>query len=400
MAMFIKVEVEENPPVYYRFTQSELTVGSSPANSILINHKSVSKRHLKLIQDEGKWYAIDQGSTNGSYLEDDQLIPGKRTELVIDAPLRLGDYTTITFVTEAENPVDVNQGHAAPENASAAASISTESDRTRVINLADLQAAKVAADKKRKLEQQQKKAKELKKKREEQKRLFMIALACIAVIALGLVANKWWQEKMKRKDKDTIVRKLQDKYADDLEIDSDLEGFKVPRRLLLTEKVLTGYLNGPLCHQVDVSDLCKIQNVHGVKLIKPSTFLFFLDEMKFRVDAKLIFPEDMKLKEEDIRKAIAITFLTNNFTASSFGKDSVLYVVMFDTETKKVSGVFVAKGSSLQSIVVEGGTEEKLVKNFTKLQNYYRYYPETTQPHIQSRGSGEGSTSPEGIEDP
>ncbi|MFL5810190.1 MAG: FHA domain-containing protein, partial [Flavisolibacter sp.] len=134
--MYIKVEVDENQPVYYRFTQNELTIGSSASNSIVINHKSISKKHAKLILDEGKWYVVDQGSTNGSYIEDDQLIPGKRIELGVDVPLRIGDYTFITFVEEASDPIDVNQ----VETSSVAASISSDSDRTRVINLADLQA--------------------------------------------------------------------------------------------------------------------------------------------------------------------------------------------------------------------------------------------------------------------
>lgn len=394
--MFIKVEVGENAPVYYKFTQSELSIGSSPSNSIVINHKSVSKKHAKLVQEGDKWFAMDQGSTNGSYLEDDQLIPGKRVEIGVDVPLRLGDHTIVQFVAEAENPIDVHQ----TETSSVASSINSESDRTRVINLADLQAAKVAADKKRKLEQQQKKAKELKKKKEEQAKLFKIAIACVVVVILGVIGNKWWQEKMKRNNKDTIVRKLQNKYADDMEIDSDLEGFKIPRRHLLSEKVLAGYLNGQLCHQVDVTDLCRIENVYGVKFIKPSSFLFFLDESKFRVDAKILFPEEMKMKEDDIRKAIGLMFLTNNFTGSSFSSGSVLYVVMFEAETKQITGVLAVKSSSFQSILSEGNTEEKMVKNFTKLQNYYRYYPETTQPHIQSRGSEERSASPEETEDP
>lgn len=394
--MFIKVEVGEDSPVYYKFTQSELTIGSSPANSIVINHKSVSKKHVKLVQDDGKWFAMDQGSTNGSYLEDDQLIPGKKSEVAVDAQLRLGDHTTITFVTEAENPIDVNQ----VETTSVASSINSEADRTRVINLADLQAAKVAADKKRKQEQAQKKAKELKKKREEQKRLLKITIASIVVIALGVIGNKWWQEKMKRKDKDTIVRKLQNKYADDMELDEDPEGLKLLRRHLLSEKVLNGYLNGTLCNQVDVSDLCKIENVYGVKFVKPSTYIFFLDESKFRVDAKILFPEEMKMKDDDIRKAIGLIFVTNNFTGSSFGKDAVLYIVMFDSELKSVNGVFAVKNATFPLILTEGNTEEKLVKNFTKLQSYYRYYPETTQPRIQSRGSEGPSTSPEETEDP
>src|SRR5262249_50769900 len=88
--MFIQVLIESKEPKVYSFGQSELYVGSSPVNHIVINDSAISKKHLKIIKDGEKWFCNDQGSSNGSYLDDEQLIPGKRVELPVDTSVRLG----------------------------------------------------------------------------------------------------------------------------------------------------------------------------------------------------------------------------------------------------------------------------------------------------------------------
>jgi pSer/pThr/pTyr-binding forkhead associated (FHA) protein len=392
--MFIKIEIEENPPVFYRFQQNELLLGSSSNNSIVINHKSVSKKHLKLSLDNGKWYAVDQGSTNGSYLDEEQLIPGKRVEVGIDAVLKLGPYTTVSFVENADESIEVNQ----VEISSVATSISSDSDRTRVLTAADLQAAKAAADKKKKEELLLKRAKELKIKNEERKKLYKQIGFCLIIICVGLAANKWWQRKVLQEKKNTIIKKMQNKFLGDMEIDLDLEGFRIPRKNLLYEKELQMHLKGILCRQPDALDLCRIENVYGAKILKSSKFLIFLNETKFSLDAKILLPEGSG--DEEIRKTIGLKFILNYFRGSTFPPESEVYLVIFDDPLKNVTGVIALKASSLSMLLSEAKSEDLIVKNAKKLESYYTYYPEKTQPRSQSQAIEEKSNSHSEVEDP
>jgi len=101
--MFIKVEVKSKEPVIYIIEQNELIVGSSPDYCHLrIDHPSISKKHLKIIQENGQFFALDQGSTNGTYIKGEQVIPGKKVELKPGMKLRLGLYAFVSLIEHAD----------------------------------------------------------------------------------------------------------------------------------------------------------------------------------------------------------------------------------------------------------------------------------------------------------
>jgi pSer/pThr/pTyr-binding forkhead associated (FHA) protein len=349
--MFLKVEIGENPAIYYRFSQTELTLGSSQANSIFINHKSISKKHLKLIFEDDKWFAFDQGSTNGTHLGEEQLIPGKKLELGADIPLLLGDVVTITFVTEAENAIDVNEKVVS----SVASSTIADEDKTRIISLTDLRNAKISAEKKKNQELGVKRKKELQIKKDERKKLFRTFAIGLAILGIGLYVNNLWHEKMLREDKANIITKMKNKFAADADLDSDLEGLKVPRKELIDEKRMSKFLNSSLCNQVDVIDLCKMENVFGVRFVKPASYILFI-------------------KERD--KSNGLQFLKDSLAGTSFPDDGRIYLVLFNEgETKTINGIFAVRAPFLQTIKNESDPK--------KLESYYTYYPETIPQHTQ-----------------
>ena len=47
-----------------------LTIGSSPQSDILLDYPQISHDHAFLVQENGKWFIEDRGSTNGTYVND------------------------------------------------------------------------------------------------------------------------------------------------------------------------------------------------------------------------------------------------------------------------------------------------------------------------------------------
>jgi pSer/pThr/pTyr-binding forkhead associated (FHA) protein len=80
--MRLEVLEDKNGAVIYVLNRPEIYIGSTENNDIVIPATEVSKKHLKLIiTDDKKCFVIDQRSTNGSFINDERLVPGKREEL-------------------------------------------------------------------------------------------------------------------------------------------------------------------------------------------------------------------------------------------------------------------------------------------------------------------------------
>jgi pSer/pThr/pTyr-binding forkhead associated (FHA) protein len=57
-----------------QFAIPEIVIGRDPANPFLLEDSTVSLRHLKLSYRNQHWWAEDLESTNGSYLNGDQIL--------------------------------------------------------------------------------------------------------------------------------------------------------------------------------------------------------------------------------------------------------------------------------------------------------------------------------------
>ncbi len=73
-----------------------------------------------LIHDEGRWWVEDLGSTNGSYLDDERLTPGKRQPIVRGSVVRLGqDGPKFSIVQTAERSASPTLIEEAPTDSAA-----------------------------------------------------------------------------------------------------------------------------------------------------------------------------------------------------------------------------------------------------------------------------------------
>jgi signal transduction histidine kinase/ActR/RegA family two-component response regulator len=66
-------------------------LGRAPDNHIQIQEKHVSRRHLRIIRKGDKYFIEDLRSTNGTYIRDKQIMPGKVFEVREGVPIGVGN---------------------------------------------------------------------------------------------------------------------------------------------------------------------------------------------------------------------------------------------------------------------------------------------------------------------
>lgn len=71
------------------------TVGKDPGCAICIDDSHVSRRHLEFTLRDGYFFVTDLGSSNGTFINDDQLRTGATMPIAGAISLRLGDRTII-----------------------------------------------------------------------------------------------------------------------------------------------------------------------------------------------------------------------------------------------------------------------------------------------------------------
>lgn len=96
--MRIEILVGNESPNIVPLNGDKHMVGSSVNCDIIVKAEGISRKHLQLVQENGVVYAIDQGSTNGSFINEERLVPGRKTEFTTFFPIRLGYNVLISLI--------------------------------------------------------------------------------------------------------------------------------------------------------------------------------------------------------------------------------------------------------------------------------------------------------------
>jgi two-component system, cell cycle response regulator len=75
----------------YFLTQAEMTLGRDAAADITVSDQSISRKHAKITKHDGKVFITDLGSSNGSFINDKKIEPGKEMPLVKEDMIKLGN---------------------------------------------------------------------------------------------------------------------------------------------------------------------------------------------------------------------------------------------------------------------------------------------------------------------
>lgn len=104
--MRIEILVGNGSPTYHPINKKRMLVGSDPTCDIVVSDPEVSRKHILVITEKDGYFLLDQGSTNGSYLNEEQLIPGSRVEFTTYFPVRLGASVLVSLVENEEGEVE------------------------------------------------------------------------------------------------------------------------------------------------------------------------------------------------------------------------------------------------------------------------------------------------------
>ena len=118
----IQIFLPDDTQVAHDLTEEKITVGRLADNSLQIDDGSVSSHHAELIAEDGKYRLVDLGSTNGTFVNDEQ---------VTDVILQPGDSVRFgripALFTAAE---EAGNSQPLPENASmSVAEVASQSAR-------------------------------------------------------------------------------------------------------------------------------------------------------------------------------------------------------------------------------------------------------------------------------
>jgi pSer/pThr/pTyr-binding forkhead associated (FHA) protein len=330
--MYLEVHVEPLEPVVYILNKDEIYVGSSTGNDVVISSGEVSRKHLKFIFQQEKVLVRDLGSTNGTYLEDEQLIPGKSYDIALDAPLRLGTKIHLTLSKKKK---------ALPTKASTdpterTTTFKTNEDKTRVISLRELEAAKRRKLKTRQAKLTKRAAQEKKKKIAQEKyNKLVYRVGLYLVLALGLhfyLQKRWSREAdpFASHKKVALNERAIELGEDEVAIDRS--------RIITREEVLDAVM-APKCQQPEEAALCRRLNLsvdrrEGV-ILRDDKYLVFIENPAWlaRISSRINeFPEEQKVTDLDLISRLAVLeFITTTLRPAipvSLG-DRYFYVVSF-----------------------------------------------------------------------
>ena len=67
------------------------------SEALPLTDTTVSRRHAELTPDDGRWFLRDLDSSNGTFVNDTQVLPGQRVRVHTGDVLRLGQLTFIFY---------------------------------------------------------------------------------------------------------------------------------------------------------------------------------------------------------------------------------------------------------------------------------------------------------------
>jgi len=91
--IIVKTGDSEDAGKIFALNKASLIIGRRTAQympDIELGSEVVSRRHVEIVERDGKYLARDLGSTNGTMLDDDRILPGKLYELKHNSKIGLG----------------------------------------------------------------------------------------------------------------------------------------------------------------------------------------------------------------------------------------------------------------------------------------------------------------------
>jgi pSer/pThr/pTyr-binding forkhead associated (FHA) protein len=387
--MYLEILIDSQKPTIYLLNKPEIYIGSLTTNDIVISSTGISRKHVKIVVLDKKFYIIDQGSTNGTYMANERLSPGKRIEFTTAEPVRLGEKVYLNLSKEKNDKVIGQQNPDFPRMDTL-----NGHEKTQVISLKALDAAKNKKIEKKRKDILNKKAIE-NKRRKAQKETF-IKTAKVLVVIVGSIlifkysgiinsdeVNKAFFPK-KEIAKEVIIEGI-DEEAD----------FKIPSQNLISKDDMVIHVARPKCVDPDEQYFCEripllTEEFSGVLKIEQNLIFFVNDteliktttnRLATRVQEKKLLEE--AIVTEFISKVNYLGFIVNSLSPllDARHQTTKFYVVFMAIKDGKpeLSSYFAAKGSMIPVIAAKYAEKDpSTIKDFStfihELDQYYQQY--------------------------
>ena len=100
--MRIEITVEGQEPVTHKITKEKTLLGAGSDCDILVEAEGLSRKHVIILAEGDQFFVVDQGSTNGVFINEERLVPGQRASFTSFFPVRLGAHVTIALLSDEE----------------------------------------------------------------------------------------------------------------------------------------------------------------------------------------------------------------------------------------------------------------------------------------------------------
>lgn len=183
--MRLEILVENEDPQIFPLTKQKILIGSQDSCDIILQTDGVSRKHLVLVIEGDKYFVIDQGSTNGSFINEERLVPGRQIEFTSFFPIRLGDKVLVSLLSDEEAHSTLSEYNSPSLKASG-------DEATRALSLKDLQAVKTESLVKKRHDTVMKKVSKEKvpvKKRSDKKQMIYVQIFCAVILIAAFTLN-------------------------------------------------------------------------------------------------------------------------------------------------------------------------------------------------------------------
>lgn len=361
--MHLEVKIEGQKPVIYILTKPEIHIGSADTSDVRIQLFGISRKHIKLFNSESGCQITDMGSTNGTYIHEEKLVPGRRYDFTLSETIRLGDKVLLTNMDKKQVFAATNIASIKDPALPDSQQTSIKHEKTKVISLQELEKAKKAQLLKKKTAIHEKQKIENARKRKERDSLKRVGVSIfiVAVIA-GISQYAWQRNQLKYKFK-AMKKEGIDRVAinqGETETISKTEAFSY-------ETIKT--LSSLKCNSDDEIEICKkiaFLNIlpNGLKIEGPS-YIFTVEETRWvRQAGEFIqnfstLKDDPNLEAEKWDAILKVAFLNviKEELLSVAGElaDKNIYVVFVSDlqDMQTITKVFAFKGASAKIFIKE-----------------------------------------------
>ena len=100
--MHLKVEVNGKKEIHSFEGKNKITIGRSPSCDIQVVAEGISRKHVDITCENGDFYVVDHGSTNGTFVNEEQIKAGEKVSFNTFFPIKLGFHVTVHLLNETD----------------------------------------------------------------------------------------------------------------------------------------------------------------------------------------------------------------------------------------------------------------------------------------------------------